>query len=64
MRSFFILLTATGLCFGQGTYEGRNADAPWRKEARARIEKIRKAPLKVQVVDAQGKTGRTVTVRF
>jgi len=39
----------------KSTYEGRNADAPWRKEARARIEKIRKAPLNVQVVDAQGK---------
>jgi len=36
------------------TYGGRNADASWREEATARIEKIRKAPLKMRVVDAQG----------
>jgi len=40
---------------GPATYEGRNADASWRAGATARIERIRKAPLKVQVVDAQGK---------
>jgi hypothetical protein len=36
-------------------YAGRSANAPWRKEALARIEKIRKGDLKVRVVDAQGK---------
>ena len=37
------------------TYGGRNADASWRAEARASIERIRKAPLTLRVVDAQGK---------
>ena len=37
------------------TYGGRDADASWRAEAHARIERIRKAPLKLRVVDAQGK---------
>ncbi|MHC4400630.1 MAG: endo-1,4-beta-xylanase [Planctomycetota bacterium] len=44
------------------TYGGRNADASWREEARARIERIRKAPLKIQVVDAQGKPIRGAKV--
>ena len=58
-----ILLGAAGLCFGQVTYEGRDADSQWRNEANTRIEKIRKAPLKVQVVDAQGKPIRGARVR-
>ncbi len=36
------------------TYEGRAADAVWRSEALARIEKHRKADLKVSVVDSGG----------
>ena len=46
------------------TYAGREPDAPWRKEAAERIDKIRKAPLKINVVDASGKAvkGATVTV--
>ncbi len=44
------------------TYGGRSADASWRAEARPRIEQIRKAPLKVQVVDAQGKPIRGAKV--
>lgn len=35
-------------------YKGREADAPWRKEALARIEKIRKGDLTVNIVDADG----------
>lgn len=38
----------------RATYEGRALDAPWRKEAEARIEAIRKAPLQVSVIDAKG----------
>jgi GH35 family endo-1,4-beta-xylanase len=34
--------------------EGREPDAPWRKEAAERIEKIRKGDLTVQVVDGAG----------
>ena len=66
MKSIIVLLMATCACFGQGTYQGRNADAPWRKEALARIETIRKAPLKVEVVDSQGKPipGAKVHVRM
>ena len=37
------------------TYDGREADAPWRAEALARIEKIRKGELKIEVVDAADK---------
>jgi len=35
-------------------YAGRQADAPWRKEAEARIEKNRKADLNIVVTDAAG----------
>lgn len=38
----------------QITYPGREADAPWRKEAQKRISELRMADLKVQVVDAAG----------
>lgn len=37
------------------SYEGREKDAAWRKEALARIENIRKAELVVEVVDEDGK---------
>lgn len=36
-------------------YEGREPDAQWRKDALARIEKIRKGNLDIKVVDANGK---------
>jgi GH35 family endo-1,4-beta-xylanase len=37
------------------TYAGREADAPWRREALARIEKLRTAPLRVAVQDGEGR---------
>ena len=37
------------------TYSGREATAPWRDEALARIEKIRTAPIELRVIDAAGK---------
>ena len=37
------------------SYIGREPDAAWRKEAFDRIEKVRKADLKIQVVDSDGK---------
>lgn len=48
------------------TYAGREADAPWRKEATERIEKLRKGTLNVRVVDADGKSvpGAKVAVRM
>ena len=54
MRSLFVLLASTCICFGQVTYDGRGEDASWRKEANRRIEEIRKAPLKVKVFDTHG----------
>lgn len=36
------------------TYEGREADAPWRSEALARIETLRVAPMRIRVLDARG----------
>jgi len=36
-------------------YKGREPDAQWRKDALARIEKIRKGNLTVEVIDASGK---------
>jgi endo-1,4-beta-xylanase len=35
-------------------YAGHSPDAPWRAEALARIENLRKAPLRIQVVDQRG----------
>jgi endo-1,4-beta-xylanase len=48
------------------TYAGREANAPWRKEAEARIEKLRKGDLAIRVVDKAGKpvVGAKVTVRM
>jgi endo-1,4-beta-xylanase len=47
------------------TYRGREADAAWRKEAQARIEKHRMAPLTVKVTGADGQpvNGASVAVR-
>lgn len=45
------------------TYAGRAADAPWRKAALDRIEKIRKAPLTVRVIDASGKPVPSASVQ-
>ena len=47
-------------------YAGWEADAPWRKMAAERIEKIRKGGLRVEVVDAQGKAvaGAEISVRL
>lgn len=39
----------------QLSYAGRAPDAPWRKAAAARIDRIRKAPLTVEVVDRRGR---------
>lgn len=37
------------------TYAGRELDAPWREEARKRIDELRKADLRVVVSDREGK---------
>lgn len=47
------------------TYPGMQADAPWRKAAAERIERLRKADLSVQVQDKAGKpvVGASVVVQ-
>lgn len=45
-------------------YEGRDPNAPWRAEAKKRIEKYRKGELSVKVVDAAGKPMQGAKVRI
>lgn len=45
------------------SYAGRAPDAPWRKAAEARIDKVRKADLTVQVTDAAGRAVANADVR-
>jgi len=45
-------------------YPGRAPEAPWRKKAEARIEKIRKAPFSVRLVDSQGRPMAGAEVRL
>ncbi len=45
------------------TYAGHEADAPWRAEALARIERIRKGELRVEVTDAAGRAVPGARVR-
>ena len=46
------------------TYAGREADAPWRKAALARIEQLRKSDFTVRVRDARGNPQSAATVRI
>ncbi len=48
------------------TYKGREANASWRNDALKRIDAIRTAPIKLQVVDANGKpvSGAKVHVKM
>lgn len=46
------------------TYQGREADAPWRQAALARIEQIRKGDISVRVLDASGKPVPHATVQL
>ena len=48
------------------SYAGREPDAPWRKEAAARIDNIRKGDLRMEVSDAHGRPvpGAKVEVRM
>lgn len=45
------------------TYDGREADAPWRSEALARIERIRKGDFTLAIVDKNGKAVANTEVR-
>ncbi len=46
------------------TYAGREPNAPWRKAAQQRIDRLRKADLTVTVTDAQGKPVPNVDVHI
>lgn len=54
------------LPFTRKTYEGRDLNASWRKQAADRIEKHRKGNLDIQITDANGKPvkGATVEVKM
>ncbi len=45
------------------TYKGREPDAPWRKAAEERIDKLRKGDLTIRVLDASGKPRSNVDVQ-
>ncbi|OGV40836.1 MAG: hypothetical protein A2X48_22885 [Lentisphaerae bacterium GWF2_49_21] len=45
-------------------YEGRAADAPWRKEAAERIGKIRKGNMSIEVVDEKGQAVNDADVKI
>ena len=49
--------------YPQVTYEGRDANAPWRTAANDRIDQYRKGDLAVSVVDASGRPVNGATVR-
>ena len=49
--------------FAQATYGGREANAPWRTAAAARIEQLRKGDFTLRVVDATGQPVAGATVR-
>lgn len=55
--------SASGLRRPPPTYAGREPDAPWRAAAAERIDRLRKADLRVRVTDAQGQPVAGVTVR-
>ena len=46
------------------SYKGREPDASWRREALERIERIRKADVKVEVVDGDGNPIRKAKVKI
>lgn len=46
------------------SYAGREADASWRKEALARIDTLRTAPIKVTVLDPKGRPVKGASVRI
>ncbi len=58
-------VSARDLPINEVTYDGRAADAPWRRAAMARIDEHRRADLRVQVTDAAGApiANAPVTVR-
>jgi len=61
---FGTALKPSDLPHSKNTYPGMEADAPWRKAAAERIEKYRKADVKVVVMDATGQPVAGATVRI
>ena len=65
VRNYGTSVALKALPYTPATYTGRAPDAPWRKAAAERIEKIRKGDLAIRVTDAAGKAvpGAKVQVR-
>jgi endo-1,4-beta-xylanase len=64
MINYGTTVAAADLPHSTITYPGMEADAPWRKAAADRIEKYRKADVKVEVKDASGQPVTGATVRL
>lgn len=55
----------SSIAASKNTYPGRDMNAPWRAEAQARIEKVRKGDMRITVVDSAGPVrGAEVRVRM
>jgi endo-1,4-beta-xylanase len=61
--NFRTALTTADLPRTKATWQGSEPDAPWRKIAAQRIDAIRKADLRVRVIDGTGRPLAGVTVR-
>lgn len=64
LRNYAANTSVESLPFTIPSYAGREANAPWRRAAQERIEKIRKADMRVVVQDKQGRPvpGAQVTI--
>jgi endo-1,4-beta-xylanase len=61
--NFGAAITATALPITSFSYAGREANAPWRVAALARIEELRTAPINVRVLDRRGRPVRGANVQ-
>jgi endo-1,4-beta-xylanase len=64
LKNYAKTQTLKSLPFAGFSYAGREANAAWRMAADARINQLRKADLRVKVVDASGKVIPNATVKL
>ena len=64
LKNYAKTQTLKSLPFSGFSYVGREANAAWRAAADARIDSLRKADLRVKVVDASGKVVPNATVKL